>query len=806
MLTEAQRSLYYAARGLSPVVIRELEEMRLSSPSRPVSQRGLKNVIVDMKSPRNLGRRQLESVSCEFIYAMELEAFGGCHEYYTQVLPKNVVRYGKTSAAHVDFLVLRDERVELVECKPRSSLEALASRRPEEWQCRNGAWHRPVMEAWAEERGLIYAIWTPPEPHGIYGANLTALCAAMEAASELVTTPCVTRLTKALQGRSIVLEDALAQFPQLTSAHVLCALGAGLIHGLLKSVSLDQPEHFTLFAEREQAEECEERLLESLRQSGAQPVLASRLMQATPVDYAKAHERLARVHRILAGLEPMTRRYAGLVRKVCAARERGESPLEVCLTCYANSGRRIGQLTADQEAALASVIARYQRDALIRNVLHGFDHLLALCRSQGVRPPSRTTFRCRLKQQNPAKRAHTTGGHRAYHAIEEAIDPMDRTLRCPVPGLMVHVDSTKLDVRCSPDARRGLEFECPTLYVAVDSATGQVLGYSALFGAARRLALAVLVRDILHRQGFLPRYWIADGGAEYTGVWFEQFCDYAGATRIQPPPGAPRKNSLAENALGRINAAVSHRFLGSTDPDKAGRSVTAKQKSYATACHDYRTIVSELERYLFEDLPQTPSAKSRTSPADEWTRRAESIGSPGVIRVSNMDDFLIATSVPLTRSVKVDPIRGVRYLQRKYVSSELLRICRTESPVEFRIDCVDQHRMYVKFRSGWVLAQTADGLRRGPLSTLDKLFEAAADGAFRSAAAKQRDAIRLDRALRNEAANRAAQATKHLEPQLDSTSDEDAKQAERAAESEPICWTEPGVPLLPFELEGEGKL
>lgn len=123
--------------------------------------------------------------------------------------------------------------------------------------------------------------------------------------------------------------------------------------------------------------------------------------------------------------------------------------------------------------------------------------------------------------------------------------------------------------------------------------------------------------------------------------------------------------------------------------------------------------------------------------------------------------------------------------------------------MEFRIDCVDQHRMYVKFRSGWVLAQTSDGLRRGSLSTLDKLFEAAADGAFRSAAAKQRDAIRLDRTLRNEAANRAAQATKHLEPQLDSTSDEEAKQAERAAKSEPICWTEPGVPLLPFELEGE---
>ena len=59
MLSDAQRHMYYQAQGLSPVVIRELEEMRLASPSRPVSQRGLKNLIVDMRSPRNQARRRL---------------------------------------------------------------------------------------------------------------------------------------------------------------------------------------------------------------------------------------------------------------------------------------------------------------------------------------------------------------------------------------------------------------------------------------------------------------------------------------------------------------------------------------------------------------------------------------------------------------------------------------------------------------------------------------------------------------------------------------------------------------------------
>lgn len=802
MLSDAQRILYYQAQGLSPVVIRELEEMRLSSPSRSVSQRGLKNLIVDMRSPCNQARRRLESVSCEFIYAMELETFRSCHEYYTQVSPKNIVRYGKTSSAHVDFLVLREAGVELVECKPRSRLEALTLKRPGEWQCLDGEWRRPVLEAWAKDRGITYTVWSPPEPHGIYGANLLAVHAAVSAKATSALEPAVAQLQKLLAERPTSLKAALEQIGRLTADHVLSALGAGQIHGLLQSVSLDQPDHFMLFAESEQAATCEALLLEELRESGRQPTLTSPLVRATTVDYAKAKARLARVHRMLDGSEQVTRRFTKVIRKVVAAIEGGGNPLEACLTHYVDSGRRIGQLTTDQEAAIEEAIARYRRDSLIRNPLQAYDLLVLACRSKGVRTPSRTTFNCRLRRHSQEKRAYATGGHRGYHATEDATDPMDRTLRCPVPGLMVHVDSTKLDVRCSPGTEQGLEFECPTLYVAIDSATGLVLGYSVLFGPARRLALAVLVRDVLHRQGSLPRYWIADAGAEYTGAWFEKFCDYAGATRIQPPPGAPRKNSLAENALGRINAEVAHRFLGSTDPDKAGRSVTAKQKSYATACHNYCTIASELERYLFQDWPNTPRAATRSSPAEEWESRAGSIGTPGVIRIQDSQSFLIATSIPVDRSLRVEPGRGIRYLQRRFVSSELLLRCRTEAPVELRIDCVDQCRMYAKFRSGWVLALAADSLKRGALSKVAMLFEAATDATRRSAASKQRDAMRLERTLRIELANRKSGTTKHLEKHLGSHPAPEVDEGQREKD-EPIFWTDSQSTIVPFDVEGE---
>jgi putative transposase len=803
MLTETQRILYYQARGLSQITVREVEEMRLTSPSRSVSQRGLKNVLVDMRSSCNEGRRKLESVSCEFIYALELEAFCGCHEYYTQVSPKNVVRYGKTSNAHVDFLVYRPDRIELVECKPQSSLEALQARQPDEWYCKDGIWHRPALEAWAQDRGLVYSIWSPPDPHGIYGANLLAVHAAKSAYPDLAEAPCVGCFIRLLKGQSMSLQRAVEEVRGLTGAHVLCALAKGSLHGPLTSIPLDLPDQFMLFSDAAQAEECDRRLLSVVQRQAEQPITESKLVAATPVDYAGAKKRLARVDRMLEGAEPLTRRYAALVRKVCDARAKGESPLEVCLTRYVNSGRRFGQLTEDQEAALMRSLERYRKDASIRTKLQAHDKLVEDCRNQGIRPPGRATFHTRLQRYSREVRAHTIGGHRAFHAIEAAIDPKDRTLRCPVPGLMVHVDSTKFDVRCSPDQLQGFGFECPTLYVAMDSATGMPLGYTVLFGPSRRLALAVLIRDILHRQGFLPRYWIADGGSEYVGAWFESFCDYTAATRIQPPPGAPRKNSLAENALGRINAEVAHRFLGSTDPDKAGRSVTAKQKSYATACHNYSTIVAELETYLFGDIPNTPLGSTRSGPREEWERRAEVLEQVGCIRVNCMDDFLIATSVPLERGVKVDPIRGVRYLQRKYVSDDLLRLLRTERPIEIRLDCVDPHRIYVRFRSKWVLARTAQSLKRGGLSDAAMLFEGAFDGIRRSEAAKARDEIRRQRTQRIDDANAAAKATKHLEKQFDGADQAQQKQSQKAGDGR-FDWGDLGQLMQPFDVEKEG--
>ena len=334
----------------------------------------------------------------------------------------------------------------------------------------------------------------------------------------------------------------------------------------------------------------------------------------------------------------------------------------------------------------------------------------------------------------------------------------------------------------------------------MDSATGRILGRAILFGPSCRNALAVLIRDVFYRQGYLPRYWIADGGSEYIGPWFGNFCSLTGATRIQPPPGASRKNSHAENALGRINAELAHRFLGSTAPDKQGRSVTSRQKSYSTACHNYATVVEHLDKYLFEDMPEVPHGVSRGNCIEKTELLEDIFGNSGTVKITNMDDFLIATSVPVDRDIQVDRSRGIRYLQRTYASAELMRLIQSNRVLEMRLDCINPRRMYVRFPGKWVLAVASDHQIAAGRSDLATLFEAMTDYKVRSENSAIRKAKRIERTKRIQQANEDAGATSHLkdlsEPQINPANEAEAGKTNS-------LWSTDEDSQLPFRYEGE---
>jgi len=388
-----------------------------------------------------------------------------------------------------------------------------------------------------------------------------------------------------------------------------------------------------------------------------------------------------------------------------------------------------------------------------------------------TKPASETTMKKRLNARSQEKHHLNTGGRKRFHANENPVDVMKSTIPALLPGLYMHVDATKLDNRLSPSVIAALPFQCPTLYVAVDSCTEDPIGRALVFGAQARDPLGILIRDILFRQKRLHRYVMRDGGCEY-GAWFFAFCDAVGMSMIKPPVGDPKKNSRAENAIGRTNQLLSHRLLGSTKPDQAGRKVDNRFKSYHTARLLFADVVREVDQTLFGDMPATPTGNNISSPQEKAEVLRDAFGPRGIEQPYDRD-FLILTSPIIDRKISADGTRGYRHEGRLYRCPRLSELLRYGHADQKRRDCVDPTVMYCKFGNEWVTAHGSDSILLEESNELDRLFRSMMGQTIRSENAQIRKEISRKRINRVERANAAAPATAHLPIVEKATNDDD---------------------------------
>jgi hypothetical protein len=103
--------------------------------------------------------------------------------------------------------------------------------------------------------------------------------------------------------------------------------------------------------------------------------------------------------------------------------------------------------------------------------------------------------------------------------------------------------------------------------------------------------------------------------------------------------------------------------------------------------------------------------------------------------------------------------------------------------------------MYVKFATGWLMATTADSLKSGACSDLDKLTEALFDRDIRTENARIRNAKRRERSIRTAEANAAAKSTEHLIDELE------ARVVPSAPKGRPQKWSSEGHLIKPFSTE-----
>lgn len=708
-MQERERYSLYDLCGLSSRAIETIEEMLQASGARKVGKGALGNVVTAFSSRKMAGTVHLESHTCEQVFAYELEMDPSVLMYFTQIPCRGVERVradGKrhVSSATLDFLVFRTDGVQLVECK---QVEWLRNQSCSEgdWRFEAEKWTHGPYAAWADGVGIQFQVWAAPDDVGIYHQNLGAAYAALN------RPPCAgtDSLCAAAIGQIKRHPRSIAELSQLVTgfgiSDALLMLARRQAFGPWRSLSADREDQFILFSEPVQAEVMDDARLElraKVRASIGE--INDPLLSASSIDIEFAKERLLRARSIMSGAEPATRRMKALVRLIGKIDHASAADLSACLTRYARSGNRVRRLAEANIQLIDRMIKEVWNKGRVVRPIDLEMIYREECKAAGIAEDGISTLRLERRKTDPLRHALATRGMRGYQAVRPHSDPRFRSLSALAYGQIMHVDSTSVDMRVLQwiEGEKKVVTLRAIFYIAIDSATAMPLGIALMFGSPRSEALAILFRDVVRRNGFLPSMIHLDRGPENRSLWLQEFCETS-SVRYSPTAGSAW-NSLAESTLKMVNHQVSQRLVGSTLSDQRARAADGRFKSRQTARLDFISLYREIEHYVFENLA-VRTVKGDGSPVekrDALIERGASVGLP----VAFDDEFMIRTSVRVKKAPVFSRRGALRLEEGTYCSEELLEMRRRLGKIDhMRLDCEDAKVLYIKTSAGcWIKA------------------------------------------------------------------------------------------------------
>lgn len=235
-----------------------LTDVRTSKPARRVAH-GRSNVTVRFPSTKMGGTIQAESRTVELPWLYQWEQDAEVLEFWDQPTPMQLSYQnanGKNLSFDVtfDYLLIRKNKIQLIECKSEEDMQTLAIKDSVRWKRdAQGNWTSPPAEAQAKLRGFEFLILTPRQISPVLYQNLIYLSdyilagshEAHNAENQLVlrrieVTPGIT-MGALLGGNGDVSVDV-----------VLAMIARKQIHVDLSSANLREPDLVHLYCHRAQ--------------------------------------------------------------------------------------------------------------------------------------------------------------------------------------------------------------------------------------------------------------------------------------------------------------------------------------------------------------------------------------------------------------------------------------------------------------------------------------------------------------------------------------------------------------------------
>ncbi|CRX67726.1 transposase [Stenotrophomonas maltophilia] len=752
--------------GLTVEQREHILEMASSSPARKPGKGALNNVVTHFNSVKCGQLITLESHTVEHLFALTLELDPDVLGYFPQVACKGVRLGSHVRSGTLDFLVVRTRRVELVECKAASARDSLLTAKSGEWIDVDGNLQNLAYGPWARQRGMEHVLWLSPSRVDTPLRNLQVIYNEVRMVPADAAQVLGRRIHAHLADGPKSLDWMIETIEGFNLSQAALLLGTRWAFGPVEHVPLTDTSNFFLTLSQAQAIEIGSNFFEVARHSRNQ--LNSAFATATLVDATHAEKRLALIQSAHAKGTAVPKHLRGVARNVAEARSRGENELEQCLTRFHASGNRMSRLTPVQEKRTAEAIRAYAAGKYSQKK-DAYAALKEACESDGESPQSRQAFERRLADPRlELRKVLATQGMRGYQKQRPRSDARDRSGTALAKHAVLHVDSTKVDVRVVRDDGMSASAESPLIYLGTDEATDLPMAHSVVFGPARRDGLAILIRNYVRRHGRLFNSIFVDRGTENQSHFLIALAlRYQFSIHICPTAGS-RFNSNVERYFKRFNSQVSHELVGSTDPDKAGRGVDGKFKSYNTARHCFETVHTVAKETLYEHFPSVP-VQGFASPAERAAHADLLFPSAGLHALVD-EEFLFRTAIPHSNN-KYVPGRGFEVNGRYFHSNELRELDASFDVEQLRTDPEDPSFIWVRTNRG--LFKAFCNLI-GPLANstlIERSFRGMYDQLYAPSLREAKQTARHAQAMRTAAANAKPNTAAHPKPgEADSSS------------------------------------
>lgn len=333
---------------------------------------------------------------------------------------------------------------------------------------------------------------------------------------------------------------------------------------------------------------------------------------------------------------------------------------------------------------------------------------------EGFSPPGYTTIVGRIGLRDRTKLVLAQAGRKMAYQVKEFISYLafDTPKHGERPWERAHLDHTQIDLWLI-DSETGLPLGRPWLTLLIDAYSRRVLAFWLTFDEPSYRSLMMVLRRCVQRWGRLPEQLVVDDGAEFGGVYFEQFLARFRIEKLVRR-GDPRAGAVIERFFGALNTRLWHALLGQTRPTKNVRANSPEVDPQRRAAWTLKDLDPLVEEFLFERYDTTVHPVFAASPRAVWEARLKVTGERSDRLVPDDETFFFA-SLPTTDKgyATVSTDHGVKINHRYYQAPELRAVQLDKTKVPVRYDPMDVRHAYAYVEGRW-LEVYCPSLRRFP--------------------------------------------------------------------------------------------